>query len=291
MRQVISHAQEEASKILNENGISDARRDANLLLAFALERDLTYLIAHNDELMSFQENQKFYSFVARRATGEPLQYILGKQEFYGLEFEVNQAVLIPRPETELLVEAALEILCKKDHQTFCDVGTGSGCVAVAIAKNAPSANGFALDISTNALTTARRNADINGVNEQIQFLESDIFTAFQSLKSEVQNPKFTVVVSNPPYIPQNELPNLQREVRDFEPHSALFSGTDGLSFIKILLAEAGHFLNKKGFLLFEIGFGQSDQIKTIINESVWNLQEIRLDFQDIPRVVVLEKKC
>ncbi len=291
MKQTVAQILKEATSHLQANGVANGRRDANLLLALALEKNLTYLIAHDDELLDDQTARRFGQFVKRRMAGEPLQYILGKQEFFGLEFEVNQSVLIPRPETELLVETALEILRGQEPRVFCDVGTGSGCVAISIVKNIENVRAAALDISPNALQVARRNAEINNVTDQIQFFESDLFSVLNDSPFTINHSPFSLVVSNPPYIPDADLPTLQREVREYEPHNALFSDADGLGVIRRLLADAPRFLAAEGFLLFEIGFGQSEQIRDLVDQNVWKLREIRPDLQNIPRVVALQKKC
>lgn len=292
MEMTIAVALRQAARILPTSVSIDARRDARLLLGFVLDKDLSFLIARDEEQLTTAQQKRFFELIKRRTHGEPLQYILGKQEFYKLDFEVNQSVLIPRPETELLVEAALEILRKKQSPAFCDVGTGSGCISIAILKNAPQANCVALDISTAALEVAERNAARHNVQDRIEFVESNVFDSFQNPKFKIQNPKFSLIVSNPPYIPQTDELTLQREVRDYEPHKALFSGVDGLGVIRRLLADAEKFLAAdNGFLLFEIGFGQSEEIKFLIDENIWRLDKIIPDFQAIPRVVVLEKKC
>ena len=291
MKQTIAQALRQAAANLQTDNPANARRDANLLLAFVLEKNLTYLIARDDDTLDDQTIRRFEQFVKRRAAGEPLQYILGRQEFFGLEFEVNENVLIPRPETELLVETALEILRDQELPTFCDVGTGSGCIAIAVAKNVENAGAVALDVSPNALQVARRNAERNNVTNQIQFLESDVFSVFNDSPFTIHRSPFSLVVSNPPYIPNADLPILQREVRQHEPHNALFAGADGLDVIRRLLTEAPAFLEKNGFLLFEIGFGQSGQIESLADKNVWKLREIRRDLQNIGRVVVLQKKC
>lgn len=287
MKNTIAEALREATVIFTEAHVFEPRRDANLLLRFALDRDLTFLIAHNDTVLEENEREKFLALVRRRAAGEPTQYIVGKQEFYGLEFEVNEKVLIPRPETEFLVEIALEKLAKQENNLFCDVGTGSGCIPVAILKNLEDVQGYALDISSSALEVAQRNAEKHGVLERLTFLESDVFN---TLKSEIWNLKFSTIVSNPPYIPQTDSAMLQREVKDFEPHTALFGGADGLEIVRRLLADAPKYLEEKGYLMFEIGFTQSEAIREILDETVWQLLEIRADLQGIPRVVVLQKR-
>lgn len=290
MQTTIAEVLRKAHETLRAKQIDNARHDAQILLRKVLNRDLTFLIAHDDEFLSESQFAEFDKFVTRRAGGEPLQHITGAQEFYGLAFEVNENVLIPRPETEFLVEAALDILREQTNQTFCDVGTGSGCVAVAIVKNLPEANGVCLDISSAALDVAKRNANNNRVAERLKFIESDVFDQLKNQKSKIKDQKFSVVVSNPPYIPNEDATNLQREVVNFEPHSALFGGADGLDIVRELLTDAPEFLTADGFLLFEIGFGQSDDVRELIDRNIWQLLEIREDLQAIPRTVVLQIK-
>jgi release factor glutamine methyltransferase len=290
METTIAAALREATQIFENTRVSEPRRQANLLLGFALDKDLTFLIAHSDEILSDTEWENFFELIERRAAGEPTQYILGKQEFYGLDFEVNENVLIPRPETEFIVEIALEILAKQENKFFCDVGTGSGCIPVAILKNLPEAIGYASDISPSALAVARRNAAKHSVVERLTLLESDVFSGFDNLQSAIRNPQFEVIVSNPPYIPQSDSAMLQREVKDFEPHTALFGGTDGLEIVRRLLTDAPKYLQAKGYLLFEIGFTQSEAVKEMLVETVWQLLEVRADLQGIPRIVVLQKR-
>jgi release factor glutamine methyltransferase len=284
----IAEALTEAAKILQANQIPEPRRDANLLLAFVLERDRTFLLAHDDYELNSDKQKRLFELIAARAQGSPVQYLTGKQEFFGLEFEVNESVLIPRPETEIMVEIALEILQNKENQYFCDVGTGSGCIAVSILSQLKNAKGAALDISAKALAVARRNAEKHSVSTQITFHQSNLFETFKNQKSKIKNQKFSMVVSNPPYIPESERPGLQREVRDFEPHTALFAGHDGLDIVRRLLSDAPEYLEQNGFLLFEIGFGQSTQVVDLIDKNVWQLIEIRPDLQGIPRMVVLQ---
>lgn len=290
MPTTIKTALADAAEFLRDNSVRDARSDAQILLGKVLNQNLTFLIARDDTVLSAEQFAEFYRFVKRRANGEPVQHLVGKQEFYGLDFEVNENVLIPRPETEFLVEAALEILQTQATKTFCDVGTGSGAVAVAIAKNLPEAKGVAGDVSARALAVARRNAIKNQVENQLQFIESDVFDAFRDSRFAIHDSRFAVVVSNPPYIPNSDSAMLQREVRDFEPHVALFGGADGLQIVEKLLRDAPAFLLPNGFLLFEIGFTQSERVQQLIDRSVWHLREIRHDLQGIPRTVVLQLK-
>jgi len=275
----------EAARILRQAGVSEARREAGSLLEYVIERDRTFIIAHADHLISKEESKIFRQTVARRAKGEPLQYITGRQFFFGLDFEVTPAVLIPRPETELLVEAALTILCRVDEESYiCDVGTGSGCIAVTLLHQRARAHAVGIDISETALQVAQRNAARHGVAERMRFVASDIFSA---LKAE--EARFDLVVSNPPYVPGSELEGLQREVRDHEPREALTPGSDGLLIIRRLLSESGTFLKHGGHLLLEIGFDQGAEVERLVDRNIWQLLAIHQDLQGIPRVVALQK--
>jgi release factor glutamine methyltransferase len=283
----IAGALTEAAAALRAAGIAEARADARALLSDTLARDHAFLIAHSDDELDAHALDLFRARVARRAAGEPVQYITGRQEFYGLDFEVNPAVLIPRPETELLVEVALELLRESDAAPLvCDVGTGSGCIPVALLHERRDARACALDISPGALAVAARNAARHGVDERLAFLVSDCFDALGAAHAEA----FDLITSNPPYIAESELPHLQREVREHEPRLALTPGGDGLSVIRRLVAEAPRFLCAGGHLLFEIGYGQHEAAAGLIDARIWTLLGIRPDLQGIPRVVVLERR-
>ncbi len=280
----IAGAIAEAAAVLRQAGIAEARREAGSLLSHALARDRTFLLTHADDALSPDDLARFRAFVSRRAAGEPLQYISGRQEFYGLEFEVTPAVLIPRPETELLVETALEHLSTNGAPLVCDVGTGSGCVAVALLNERANARAVAVDISPAALDVAARNAERHGVRARLALLAADGLTAL-----DPRGARFTVIVSNPPYIAEEEIDELQREVRDHEPRSALTPGGDGLAMIRRLLADAPRFLGEGGHLIFEIGFDQHERVAALIDTCVWKLLDIRQDLQGIPRTVVLRR--
>ncbi|HEX9927337.1 MAG TPA: peptide chain release factor N(5)-glutamine methyltransferase [Pyrinomonadaceae bacterium] len=276
----IADALRRAAEFLKEN--ADARRDAALLLGFVLNRARAFLIANDDRDLSDEEIERFFELIERRASGEPIQYITGRQEFFGLEFEVNGNVLIPRPETEILVEAAIEILREKENPYFCDVGTGSGCIPISILANLENAKAVAVDISSGALAVARKNAEKHRVAERIEFYESDVFAVFQ-------NPKFDLIVSNPPYIPNKDLPDLPREVREHEPQAALFGGDVGTEIITQLLTDAPKFLIENSYLMFEIGFAQDEAVRAMVDPNVWKLREILPDLQGILRIVVLQR--
>ena len=273
-----------ASRILDGAGVPEARREAGSLMSFVLGKDRTFLISHGEDLVDEESLERFRGFVERRASGEPLQYITAVQDFYGREFRVTPDVLIPRPETELLVEAALEVTTSKDT-LICDVGTGSGCIALTLLCEMSRARAVAVDKSAAALEISKQNAAKLDVSERSVFVVSDCFDALDP--DEYQ---FDLIVSNPPYVAESALAGLQREVRDHEPLVALSPGADGLSVIRRLLTEAPAYLKPNGHLLMEIGFDQGESVRDLIDEAVWSLLEVRPDLQCIPRIVVLEKR-
>jgi release factor glutamine methyltransferase len=281
----IARAIVEAAQILRQAGVPEARREAASLLEHITGRDRTFLITHAETMLASSEIRRLRDLVERRAAGEPLQYITGHQDFYGLAFEVRPDVLIPRPETELLVEAALELLDKTDGPPLiCDVGTGSGCIPVAILHERPLARAVGLDISYPALSVAARNAARHGVRERLALVASDCFAALDPARAQ-----FSMIVSNPPYVAEDALRGLQREVRDHEPRVALTPGGDGLSVIRRLIMDAPRFLASGGHLLMEIGFDQHETVGSLIDSQVWELLDIHKDLQGIPRTVALRK--
>ncbi len=277
----IAEALKESSRILEAAGVPESRREAGSLLSLVLGKDRTFLISHAEDSMDDDSFGQFREFVERRAAGEPLQYITGVQDFYGREFRVTPDVLIPRPETELLVEAALEVN-KNENAFICDVGTGSGCIAITLLCELPRARAVAVDKSAAALEIAKLNAAKQAVADRAVFVLSDCFDA---LENEYQ---FDLIVSNPPYVSASALAGLQREVRDHEPLVALSPGPDGLSVIRRLLTEAPAYLKPNGHLLMEIGFDQGEAVRNLVDNSGWSLLEIRPDLQSIPRIVVLK---
>lgn len=281
----IAEAIHEAAETLMTAGLPEARREARGLLEHVLDRDRTFLIGHPEHLITPAQVQIFRELVIRRAAGEPQQYITSRQSFFGLDFEVAKGVLIPRPETELLVETALELLeNSKTAPVICDVGTGSGCIAIALLHERPDAHALALDISEAALEVARRNAARHSVSERLTFVKSDWFSEISPTNSS-----FDLIASNPPYVAEREIAGLQREVRDHEPREALAGGPDGLAVVRRLLVESGEFLKEGGHLLIEIGFDQANVMEKLIDQKVWKLSAIQKDLQGIPRLVVLQK--
>ena len=285
MTWTIAEVLREAAAELDRAGVPEARREAGSLLSFTLGKDRTFLISHAEDETDENSLGRFREFVERRASGEPLQYITGVQDFYGREFCVTNDVLIPRPETELLVEAALQIVGETGAAPFiCDVGTGSGCIVVTLLCEIVNARAVAIDKSPAALEIAKLNAQNLSVADRAVFVESDCFDSLDSREYE-----FDLIVSNPPYVAEKALRGLQREVRDHEPLVALSPGGDGLSVIRRLIDEGPSFIKPNGHLLMEIGFDQGEAVETLISDSAWSLREIRPDLQGIPRIVVLQK--
>ena len=269
--------------MLEGNGVADARREAGALLSHVIGKDRTFLISHAEDSLGESEQERFAEAIARRAVGEPAQYITGTQDFYGRAFCVTPAVLIPRPETELLVEAALQVM--NADARICDVGTGSGCIAITLVCEKGDVRAVAVDVSEAALEVAKENAREHSVGQRIDFQVSDCFSGLDE-----NTDQFDLIVSNPPYVAANQLLGLQREVRDHEPQVALSPGEDGLSIIRRLLNDAPRFIRGNGHLIMEIGFDQGEAVQNLVDENVWTLKEILPDLQCIPRIVVLQKK-
>ncbi len=236
-------------------------------------------------------NSAQVSFIAgalkRRLSGEPLEYILGKTEFMGLEFKLDENVFIPRPETELLVEKVLALLENREQRTenrdILELGTGSGCIAVSVAKYLDNVRITATDISEKALQVARINARINRVEDKIVFLRSNLFEA-------ISDKRYALCVCNPPYIPSAEIDNLQPEVRH-EPRLALDGGEDGLDFYRRMIKEAGQYLEKDSYLIMEMGFGQKDAIKDIVGASgIFKTNKIIKDYSGIDRIILVSRE-
>jgi len=266
-----------AAERLELHRISNARLTAEVLLAHILAVSREYLHSHDDRLLNDNESDRLENAIYDRVSGVPLQYIVGKQEFYGRYFHVNPSVLIPRPETEFIIEAVLGIHATWDGgQTprcrILDVGTGSGCIAVTLALEIPGAEVCAADISEQAVRVARENAQ--QLNAHVQFLCMDLMDGIHG--------PFDFVVSNPPYVGRTEIDRLQREVRDHEPHVALFGG---LEIYERLIGEAAECLRPGGYLIMEIGFGMEERILKLFSKE-WDQLPTKADLQGIPRTII-----
>ncbi|MEO8649701.1 MAG: peptide chain release factor N(5)-glutamine methyltransferase [Acidobacteriota bacterium] len=259
---------------LQDAGVAEPRLEAATLLEFSINRDRTFLIGHPEYRLTAAELELFGDVIRRRAAREPQQYITGIREFYGFEFEVTPDVLIPRPETEMLVTAALS---EKGPASICEIGIGSGCISITILLKSPAATALGLDISPAALAVAGRNALKHGVQDRLFLVRSDLF-------AEAGHRRFDLIVSNPPYVPASDIPTLQVEVRDFEPHIALTDGLDGLSLIRGIIQDAPEYLIPDGRLIFEFGIGQASAVTDMLNAGPWQDIRIESDIQGIPRI-------
>ncbi len=273
----IEEVLQKATIKLKDNNIEEARSKARKLLAFTLEMSKEQIIIHNKEELTIEQENSYNEYVARIIIGEPIQYIIGKQEFMGIDFKVNPSVLIPQPDTEILVERTIEILKHLKEPKVLDLCTGSGAIAVSIAKYVPNSIIFASDISKQALEIARQNDNENKVN----FVHSNLF---ENIDGE-----FNVIVSNPPYIKTSEIQRLSKEVQN-EPLLALDGGQDGLLFYREIIKQAHKYLEEQGYLCIEIGEDQKEQVITLINNCSYykNIQAFK-DLSGHDRVIICEK--
>ncbi|HET7909482.1 MAG TPA: peptide chain release factor N(5)-glutamine methyltransferase [Nitrospira sp.] len=280
---VMAHAR----RRLVASGIEAADREARWLIEDALGLTGSRLLLDSARLLTGPEMAKVDAYVSRRAAREPLQYILGIQEFCGLEFEVNPAVLIPRPETELLLQEVIRRLPRGERATVVDVGTGSGCLAVTVARALPNVRVLATDLSGQALVTAKRNARRHGVEQAIHWLEGDLLAP---LSAEGCEGTVTAILANPPYIREAEWGGLQPEVGLYEPRMALVAGARGTELHERLLAEAVSCLRPGGLLAMELGQGQSAEIRAKIEAMpAYGRAEILPDEAGIDRIVIVER--
>ena len=274
----IREALRSAAERLELHHVSNARLTAELLLSSGLSVEREYLYSHDDRVLTDDEAQALEDRLYDRISGVPLQYIVGRQEFYGRYFEVNPAVLVPRPETEYIIEAVLEALGASERPlrppSIIDVGTGSGCLAVTLALEIQGATVFATDISRRALVVAQRNATKLGA--RVSFACVDVLDAISG--------RFDFIVSNPPYVRRDQMPSLQREVREHEPHVALFSPEDELAIYRRLVLGGEMMLKSGGHILMEVGIGMDEGVASLFG-SKWETLPTKADLQGIPRTV------
>ncbi len=265
---------------LEEAAVGSPRLNAEMLLMFVLGVGRAYLYGHPERELTAQEEASYAEAIAERARGVPAQYIIGHQEFWGLDFVVTPAVLIPRPETEHLVEAALELAQGIERPRIVDVGTGSGCIALALASELKRAEIDAVDISADALEIAKANAARLQLADNVRFRTGNLLEGFGA-------DEFDLVVSNPPYVGECEADKVQAEVRKFEPHVAVFGGPQGTEIVTQLLEQSHRVLKPGGHVLVEIGFSQSEKVRHLARE----FEDVHFveDLQGIPRVLVGKK--
>lgn len=272
----------EGREVLTDAQIADADIDAWLLLQYVTGINRMMYLMEPDKSVSNEDTLAYHEVIARRATHYPLQYITHTQEFMGLDFYVDERVLIPRQDTEVLVEMALEFL--KDGMTVLDMCTGSGCILISLAANRRLASGLGVDLSEGALEVAQKNARANGL-DQLQWIQSSLFEAFENDLDKSDKLQVDVIVSNPPYIESEVIPTLMPEVRAHEPMMALDGFEDGLYFYREITANAPAYLKNKGYLLFEIGYNQGEAVADLMRMTGFVNIQIKKDLAGLDRVV------
>lgn len=266
-----------------DKGVDSPRLDAEVLLSHVLQKERIYLYIHFDEPLEAAELAAFREMVKKRVQRIPVAYIVGAREFMGLRFAVSPAVLIPRPDTEILVEAVIERLKDKSQIKFVDIGTGSGAIVLSLLHYLPLACAVAVDISQDALAVATENAETLLVKDRVDFYQGDIY---EPLAAE----EFDAIVSNPPYIPNADIAELEPEVKEFEPYGALAGGLDGLDFYRRLIADGSDRLKDGGFMAFEVGINQAQAVAALAESMpIFEKTEILKDYAGIERVVILHK--
>ena len=299
---------EKSVRSLLKSGIAELREAqvpsytlaAELLLLHVLGRDRTWIYSHPEEEIVAPVAEQYSALVRRRAAGEPTQHLTGKQEFWGLEFEVTPDVLIPRPETEHVIEVALDRLALRELNTgrpqktdgaglrIADIGTGSGCIAIALAKELPAAAFVATDISPAALSVARRNATSHGVTERVRFLKTNLLEESGERDQADRRISFDLIVSNPPYVGRREGSTLMREVREHEPEIALYGGEEGYELYADLIAQSAKYLLPGGVLVLELGHNSLPAVQPLLDASIWTKVSVTNDLAGIPRVIAAE---
>lgn len=259
---------------------STPRLDVETLLQKVLGVDRLYILLNLDRILSNDEEQLFNKFIEERLNNRPIAYIVGNREFMGLDFYVQEGVLIPRPDTEILVEEVIELAKDKGKVNILDIGTGSGAITVSLAKYLENAKVTSVDISDIALEIGKRNAMENNVVDRIDFIKSDLFSALD------KNVKFDIIVSNPPYIKREVIETLDKQVKDFEPYNALEGGIDGLDFYRAITTQAKDFLKEGGILAYEVGHDQSEDVSKLMEIDGYTNIYTRKDLQQIDRVVI-----
>ncbi|MBI5205266.1 MAG: peptide chain release factor N(5)-glutamine methyltransferase [Nitrospirae bacterium] len=280
----------EITEFLKNCGIDDAHKESEMIIIFCLDMDKTVLYRDNPVLSS-EEIKKIDEIAGRRIKREPLQYILGYVEFYELKIKVGEGVLIPRPETELLVEEVVKAAESREQRAesagwkMLDLCTGSGCLALALAKHFPDAKVYGTDISATAIRYAKENAELNGISNAV-FMKGSLYEPLKQLISEMPL-KFDVIVSNPPYIKSNDIPGLQPEISKWEPKNALDGGEDGLRYYREILAEAPKYLAMDGFVFLEAGEGQAEDVSGIARSNHFRRVSVIKDYAGIERIVIV----
>jgi release factor glutamine methyltransferase len=275
----ISEALFYARQKLQKQNISSYKIDSEILLRKALNASKEFIIFNPDNLLTSLQKTEFLDLVKRRENFEPISHIINNREFYGFNFYVNNDVLDPRPDSEILIELVQELYSNKNQNIeILEVGTGSGCLIITLSKIYKNSINVALDISKNALKVANKNSLNNQATKQIEFIESNLFCALEN-----KNKKFNLVISNPPYIPSKEINNLQNEVKNFEPILALDGGEDGLDFYRKIAKDSKNYLLKDSYIILEIGFDQKKEIVEIFEKENFQFVKSKKDLANIER--------
>jgi release factor glutamine methyltransferase len=274
-----------SDQLLDHAGVEAPRQNVERMLekVMSLKRIELYLNPKREVTVS--EEAEFKNMLDRRLASEPLQYILGETEFYGIKYKCDRRALIPRPETEFVVQSALKYIDGRRGLRILDLGCGCGAIVVAVAVKNPDQDYFASDVSTDAIELARENASLNDISDKIEFRSGSMLSPFKN-----DDLKFNLVLSNPPYIKSGEFELLHEQIKRFEPRRALLAGPDGLEFIRQMISEASGHLQTDGFLIFEVGLGQAELIREFISSrSAFEYVESVVDYRGVKRVVVLRK--
>ncbi len=265
-------------------GLDTPRLDAEVLLCYVLQKERIHLYVHFDQPLSKDELAQFKGYIKERVLHKPVAYIVGHKDFMGLEFKVTEDTLIPRPDTEILVEAVISRLkTGGEPGVIADIGTGTGAICLSLLNYLTSLKAVTVDISEKALAVAKENAQRLGLSNRIEFFHGDLL-------EPIKDRQFTAIISNPPYIPEGDIDTLAADVKDYEPVSALAAGPDGLDCYRRLVAAAGALLVDGGFLAMEIGINQREELEKLAKESDWGQVEVVKDLAGIDRVVILWKQ-
>ncbi len=283
----LREALRKGTDILKSANIEAPAVDAGVLLCHVIEKDRAYMYTHGERMLGPAVEEEYMKMIGRRAQGQPVQYITGHQEFMGLEFRVNAHTLIPRADTETLVESVLkhtkELAHISDEIHIMDIGTGSGCIAVSLAHYCPQCRVTAVDISPDALAVAGENSERLGTSDRVEFVRSNLFEELRNKPELIC--RFEIIVSNPPYIRKADIRELQIEVREYEPMGALDGGWDGLEFYRAITEGSSGFLKKGGLLAFEVGYDQAADVAEIMRHTFKDIRIVK-DLSGIDRVVM-----
>ena len=277
----IENTLNEGVTILQKNKILNPQLDSEILLSSSIKRDKKYIILNPKELINSEQSEKFKSLIERRKKGEPIAYLINKKDFWKNEFFVNKDVLIPRPDTELLIEQVLKIYSKKSQIQVLDIGTGSGCILLSIIKERPNFYGTGIDVSKKSINVSKINTKQLNLTNRVKFIHSSV--------DNFNNGKYDIIVSNPPYIEQLSLKYLEKDIVNFEPKLALSGGFDGFSKIRKVINKASILIKKNGKFILEIGFNQKNKVKKILKEEGFYVNKAIKDYGNNDRCIISTK--